>query len=124
MAMSRPDEESKALFVSLIPDQDPRVKVRPMFGNLAGFVNGNMFAGLYGQQIFVRLSEEERAQLLLEEGASEFSPMPGRPMKEYVALPEQWRAHPDKLRGWIDQSLAWVGTMPEKVPDKKSSKKK
>lgn len=68
---------------------DPHIHVRPMFGNLAGFINGNMFAGLFGQQIFIRLPEDERSRLIEQEEASLFSPMPDKPMKEYVILPEQ-----------------------------------
>lgn len=122
MSLSRPDQEDKEFFAEVIPG-DPRIQVRPMFGNLAGFINGNMFTGLFGRQIFVRLPEADRARLLAEEGASEFSPMPGRPMKEYVALPDKWRQEPEKISSWIGQSLAWVETMPEKVPAKKKSKK-
>ncbi|MDN3017313.1 hypothetical protein PH210_14025 [Paenibacillus sp. BSR1-1] len=50
--------------------------------------------------------------------------MPGRPMKEYVALPEKWREEPDKIKEWIQRSITWVETMPEKVPKKKKSKEK
>lgn len=122
MSFTRADEEYKEFFTSVLPD-DPRVTIRPMFGNLAGFINGNMFTGLYGQQVFVRLSDPEREQLLSEEGASVFSPMKGRPMKEYVAFPDQWIEEPDKMRHWIERSLNWVETMPEKVSKKKNGKK-
>jgi len=44
--------------------EDPRVQVRPMFGNLAGFSNGNMFIGLFGSAVFVRLGEDDRTELL------------------------------------------------------------
>jgi TfoX/Sxy family transcriptional regulator of competence genes len=121
MSMPRPNEESKALFAAVVPP-DPRIKIKPMFGSLAGFINGNMFTGLYGQDIFVRLPEAQRLQLL-QEGAIEFSPMPGRPMKEYVAIPEQWRQDPDKISDLIAQSLSWAETMPEKLPAKKQGKK-
>jgi TfoX/Sxy family transcriptional regulator of competence genes len=117
MPMTRPDDESKALFADVVP-ADPRINIKPMFGSLAGFINGNMFTGLFGQDIFVRLPEALRLQLL-EEGASEFSPMQGRPMKEYVAFPEEWRQDPDKIREWIAQSLSWAETLPEKLPAKK-----
>jgi TfoX/Sxy family transcriptional regulator of competence genes len=120
MSMPRPDDESKILFSDVVP-ADPRIKIKPMFGSLAGFINGNMFTGLFGQVIFVRLPEALRLQLL-EEGASEFSPMPGKPMKEYVAFPEQWRQEPDKIREWIVQSLTWAETLPEKSPKKKPPK--
>lgn len=124
MPMPRPDDEIKEFFASVMPE-DARIQLRPMFGNLAAFVNGNMFAGLYGQQIFVRLSEPQRAKLLEHEGTSEFSPMPGRPMKEYVAVPETWREEDQQLRDWIAESLKWVGEMPEKAKTggKKKSKK-
>ena len=81
MSMPRPDEASRAFFESIVPD-DPRVQVRPMFGNSAAFLNGNMFIGLFGSELFVRLSDEDRAELLQEEGASLLEPMKGRPMKE------------------------------------------
>ncbi|MCY9697411.1 hypothetical protein [Paenibacillus alginolyticus] len=52
--------------------------------------------------------------------------MPGKPMKEYVTIPEQWHEAPDTITAWIEKSLQWVAAMPEKVPAKKkpSTKKK
>ncbi len=87
MIIPRPDEESKEFFRSLLPDE-PRVTLRPMLGSISAFVNGNMFAGLFGNDLFVRLSEESREELLEKEGASVLEPMKGRPMKEYVVIPE------------------------------------
>ena len=113
MPFPRPDEISKAFFQSILPD-DPRILVRPMFGNFAGFVNGNMFLGLFGSDIFVRLSQADRAQLLEEEGASIPEPMPERRMKEYVTIPKAWRQEPDRASSWVIRSLQWVGAMPEK----------
>ena len=98
MPFPRPDEETKAYFESVLPD-DPRVQVKPMFGNVAGFLNGNMFMGLFGADLLVRLSEADRAEILQEDGTSIFEPMAGRPMKEYVAIPRSWRAEPDRVRG-------------------------
>ena len=69
LPMPRPDAETKAFFDSMLP-ADQRVTVRPMFGNVAGFVNGNMCMGLFGSDFFLRLSEEDRLSLLGEEGAS------------------------------------------------------
>ena len=53
MKMPRPSEEDKQFFRSLIPDT-PGIEVKPMFGNLGAFVNGNMFAGLLGPKVGVR----------------------------------------------------------------------
>jgi hypothetical protein len=63
----------------LVP-KDSAVKLKPMFGNLASFVNGNMFAGLFGEDLFVRLPDEERDQVK-QQGGHDFEPIPGRAMK-------------------------------------------
>ncbi len=64
----------------------PLVERRKMFGGLTLFVNGNMFAGVHGRKIVLRLSEAERANAQAEAGALPFEPMPGRVMKEYVVV--------------------------------------
>ena len=99
MNITRPDEDSKEFFRSILPD-NPRITIRPMFGNISAFVNGNMFAGLFGNDLFVRLSEESRKELLEKKGASLLEPMKGRPMKEYVVIPKAWRNQHETVRIW------------------------
>ena len=118
MSMPKPSPAARALFESLVPD-DPRVTVRPMFGNVAAFVNGNMFMGLFGDELFVRLSEAERSELLAIDGATGFEPMKGRPMKEYVALPASWCDDPTAAQSWVSRSLQWPSQIPEKKPKKR-----
>jgi TfoX/Sxy family transcriptional regulator of competence genes len=118
--MPRPDEATRAFFHSLLP-KDPRIAVRPMFGNLAGFVNGNMFTGIFGSSVFVRLSEQDRAELLAVPGAALFAPMEGRPMGEYVTLPGEWRDEPEQARAWLLCSLTWAADLPPKEAKKRRS---
>jgi TfoX/Sxy family transcriptional regulator of competence genes len=113
MSMPKPDEASKAYFKSLVPD-DPRVQSRPMFGNRAAFVNGNMFMALFGSQVAVRLSDQDRAELLEQAGTSAFEPMPGRAMKEYVVLPAGWRVKRKAAEAWVERSFAWASELPPK----------
>jgi TfoX/Sxy family transcriptional regulator of competence genes len=120
-AFPKPDQASESFFRSLVPD-DPRVEVRPMFGNLAAFVNKNMFLALFGSQIAVRLSEEDRPKLLAENDTSVFAPMAGREMKDYVTLPGSWRSDRGMAERWVERSLDWVGSMPPKKP--KTAKKR
>ena len=68
-AMPKPSEQAKAAFAKVVPDR-PTVTLRPMFGNLAAFVNGNMFAGLFGEDLFVRLPEDESANSRIDEDAT------------------------------------------------------
>jgi hypothetical protein len=113
MSFPKPDEESKAFFDSLVP-ADPRVQSRPMFGNRAAFVNENMFLALFGSKVAVRLSDEDRAELLKAAGTEIFEPMPGRPMKEYVVLPAAWRTKRGKAEEWSARSFEWASALPPK----------
>ena len=123
MPMPKADEAVRDQFRSLIPE-DSRVTVKPMFGHVAGFVNGNMFTGTFGDQLFVRLDESGRTELLGTPGAAPFEPMPGRPMGEYVVLPPQWREEPDLARHWMGRALEWTARMPAKVPKAAKPRKK
>jgi len=97
---------------------------RTMFGCPCGFLGGNMFMGLFGDQLFLRLAEAERARLLSEEGAEVFDPMGGRPMREYVVVPSTWlEGESDaELRAWVAKSACYAATLPPKAsraPNKK-----
>src|SRR5216683_1644437 len=97
--MPKPSSEAKEAFLSLLPP-DPQVATRPMFGNMAAFVNGNMFAGLFGEALFVRLPDAER-EAAIAQGGTDFEPMPGRAMKGYVTLSPKWRQDEAATRDWI-----------------------
>ncbi len=78
-----------------------------MFGNLSAFVNSNMFFGLFGNDLFVRLSPRDQQELLKVKGASLLEPMKGRPMKEYVVIPSTRKSQPATIKLWVSRSLEW-----------------
>ena len=88
---------------------------RKMFGYPAGFIGGNMTTGLHQESWIVRLPEEARRERA-EAGWSVFEPMPGRPMREYMALPDEVVANPDQARAWVERAAAYVRTLPPKPP--------
>jgi TfoX/Sxy family transcriptional regulator of competence genes len=112
MTMPKPSEQAKASFQKLVP-LDPAVSTRPMFGNLSAFVNGNMFCGLFGEDLFVRVSDEDQAKIR-KQGGKAFEPMPGRAMTGYVVLPGGWQKKPDAMRTWIVTALSWSRGLPPK----------
>jgi TfoX/Sxy family transcriptional regulator of competence genes len=120
MTMPKPSEQAKAAFQKLVPP-DPNVTTRPMFGNLAGFVNGNMFCGLFGEDLFVRVSSDDQARVR-KQGGRAFEPMPGRAMTGYVVVAAGWQKKPDATRAWIVTALSWSRALPAKAP--KTAKKK
>ncbi len=121
MQMPRPSEEAKAAFAKLVPD-GPVVTLKPMFGQLSAFVNGNMFCGLFGDELVVRLPEPEIARVK-RQGGRDFEPMAGHKMGGYVMLPGDWRAKPAMASALIKRALAVTGAMPAKAAKKTAAKK-
>jgi hypothetical protein len=112
MDFGKPKPEDVDAFHDALPD-DPRVKRVPMFGLPHGKVGEHMFAGRHGRGVTVRLAPEEQAPLIAE-GAAQFEPMPGRPMREWLILPAPMAARPDRLRAIIGRAFAYALTLPPK----------
>ena len=92
---------------------DQPVDYRPMFGCPAYFTGGNLFAGVWQETLMLRLSEDDRAEVTAA-GGGPFEPMPGRPMKEYVALPPSMVADPDATAAWVRKAAAYAASLPPK----------
>ena len=120
MEIPKPSEDDRQFFRSLLPD-DPEVEVKPMFGNLGAFVRGNMFAGLFGPAVGVRLAEPDAAELAAIEGSGAFGPAE-RPMGGYVSLPAAWRDDPAAAASWVEKARAHVGSLPPKIKKPKPPK--
>lgn len=121
-SMPKPSEKAKAAFSKLVTDE-PAVTLKPMFGNLSAFVNGNMFCGLFGEDLFVRLPEPEIAEVK-KHGGRDFEPMAGHVMRGYVFVPGTWLTKPDRAVVWIKRSLVVTGAMPAKAAKKEPRAKK
>ena len=90
------------------------VEVRKMFGYPAAFIGGNLTAGLHQENAMMRLPDAEREERIAD-GWSLFEPMPGRPMREYVAMPPEVAADVDAMRRWIERAAVHVRTLPPKA---------
>jgi TfoX/Sxy family transcriptional regulator of competence genes len=119
MEIPRPTPEARALFERLVPDDD-RVEVKPMFGNVGAFVNGNMFMGVFGADVGVKLSDADQ-EALRAAGGQAFGPAE-RPMGGYVSLPRS--SSTDAAQPWVKRSLDHVGSLPRKAPGKKGRTKR
>jgi TfoX/Sxy family transcriptional regulator of competence genes len=87
-----------------------------MFGNVGAFVNGNMFCGLFGAELGVRLTDPGDRTRLVEAGGGPFGPNE-RPMSGYLALPASWRDEPDQstAREWVARAFRQVRELVPKV---------
>ncbi len=112
MEMPRPTEADKERFRALVPE-GPGIEVKPMFGNLGAFVNGNMFAGLFGSSLGVKLAPADLADLAQVPGAGPYGPAE-RPMGGYLALPAT--ASDEDASGWVEKARDFASTLPPKAP--------
>ena len=122
MAWTKSPPSLIALFDDALP-ADPRVERRKMFGYPCAFVGGQMFSGLFQDEMMVRLSPDDRAEALALSDARVFEPMAGRPMREYVTLPADVLDDVDILRGWVGRGFAYAAGLPPKKPRVPTAKK-
>jgi TfoX/Sxy family transcriptional regulator of competence genes len=101
-------------FERAFPD-DPSAQRKQMFGFPAGFVNGNMFSGLFEQDLVLRLAEADRRAIVEQHGALPFEPM-GRPMTGYVRAPAAMLDQPAVLREWVRRAFDYAAALPPKQP--------
>lgn len=96
---------------------------RPMFGCPAYFINNNMFAGVHQDVIILRLSENDRREIAAaSDEIVNFEPMEGRPMREYMAVPEPFASDRREFAKWVDRAYEFARSLPPK--EKKGKKKK
>jgi TfoX/Sxy family transcriptional regulator of competence genes len=76
---------------------------KQMFGYPCAFENGQLFAGLFGDGLFVRVSETDRAKLLAI-GAEPFAPM-GRESKKSIVLPRAMLEDKEAVKAWLRRAL-------------------
>jgi TfoX/Sxy family transcriptional regulator of competence genes len=92
-----------------------KCEYRKMFGYPAYFINGNMFAGIHGETLFLRLSEADVKEIMkTNRGIAFFEPMPGRPMKGYVALTKSFYSNASLFGELLEKSVKYVSSMPPK----------
>ena len=119
MAWTKSPQSLVDLFDKSVP-AGANISGRKMFGYPAAF-NGNLFIGLHQDDFIIRLSEKDRARFTNEFGERIFEPMTGRPMREYVRLPEQLLADARRRAAWIKRSWQYAEAI---VPKAKSPKRK
>src|SRR6478735_2592227 len=126
MEMPKASDADKERFRAVVPEV-PEVVIKPMFGNLGAFVNGNMFAGLFGPTIGVKLSEADKTTLESTERTVPFGPAE-RPMGGYTGLPENWNGEGDadeaRARAWVEKAFEHVAALPPKAPKAPKAAKK
>ncbi len=90
----------------------PMAQQRKMFGFPAGFINGNMFAGLFNDKMILRLSSSDAAKL---PDTKQFEPMPGRAMTGWFVVPPRVVKSATKLSVWMETAFGYTRKLPAKA---------
>lgn len=109
--MPKHSDDAKAAFRELVQPA-PGVEVKPMFGSVGAFVNGNMFAGLFGDDVGVKLDDAGLEEARALPGSGPFGPAE-RPMGGWVSLPADLD---DAERvAWMERARDHIAALPPKV---------
>jgi len=89
---------------------------RPMFGCPAWFAGEQMFAGVFGQWINLRLPPGPQQDQIMAAfpGAQVFEPFPGRLMKQYISLPGRQVQAGQAWQDWLTRSYEYAASLPPK----------
>jgi hypothetical protein len=88
--MAQPTEAGRARFDAVVDELKNELDIvgASMFGMPSiKRRGGKAFAGLYGDDMVFKLDGDTHATALALEGAQQFEPMAGRPMKAWVQVP-------------------------------------
>lgn len=121
MPMQKPTPRALAAFDAGFPTDDERADRRKMFGMPAGFVNGNMFYGVFEGGVVLRLPPERLAALAEQDGIGPFEPM-GRRWKEYVHVDGVMWGDTAELKAWALEALDHTAAMPPKASKPRKNK--
>jgi TfoX/Sxy family transcriptional regulator of competence genes len=89
------------------------VSERKMFGGIAFMVSGNMACGILGEDLIVRLGDEEAEKALEEDGVRPFD-FTGRPMKTTVYVSAERTSDDAGLAEWVEAGAGFAASLPPK----------
>lgn len=86
---------------------------KKMFGGLCFLARGHMFVGIVGEALMARVGPAAYEKALRRPHARVMD-FTGKPMKGYVFVDPPGYEEDRDLKRWVEESLKFVGTLPEK----------
>jgi TfoX/Sxy family transcriptional regulator of competence genes len=90
------------------------VTEKKMFGGIAFMLGGNMAVGVRGDDLLVRLSEEDAQRALAEEGVRPFEMGGRRQPKGWVLVGGERISDDAGLREWVEAGADYAASLPAK----------
>src|SRR4051812_10963095 len=118
MAWKKSSEDAVKRFVEALPEPATKGR-RKMFGYEACFVAGNFWAGMYQDDVVIKLPDEVKASQPELARAARFDPMGGRPMKQWWVVPKKISANASALGKLLAATLPKLSNAKKKTRAKK-----
>ncbi len=106
------DEEFAARVREVVAEQDG-ITERKMFGGLAFMLSGNMFCGIIGNELMLRVGPA-RYQEALDTPHVRPMDFTGRPMTGMVYVEAEGCRTDQALEAWISRALGFARSLPPK----------
>ena len=91
----------------------PGIGEKKMFGGLCFLSRGYMFVGIVGEALMARVGPDAYGKALRRPHARPMD-FTGKPMKGYVFVDPPGYEEDRDLKRWVEESLKFVGTLPDK----------
>lgn len=91
----------------------PGIGEKKMFGGLCLLSRGHMFVGIVGEALMARVGPAAYEKALTRPHARPMD-FTGKPMRGYVFVDPPGFEEDRDLKRWVDESLKFVGTLPDK----------
>jgi TfoX/Sxy family transcriptional regulator of competence genes len=98
---------------SIISPRDALTE-RKMFGGIAWMIGGNLACGVIGDDLCVKLSEDDARNALEEPGTRPFQMGARPPAKAFVMVAGSWLAGDAELARWVDAGADHAASLPPK----------
>ena len=106
-------DEALAERIREILADEPGLSAKKMFGGYGFLLDGNMCAGVSGDNLIARVPAEDYTALLAEPNVIQF-PSPERPMRGWVAIEPDGIADDEDLARWVQSGIAIARSLPPK----------
>jgi TfoX/Sxy family transcriptional regulator of competence genes len=108
--MAYSEELARRVRVALKRRRD--IEEKKMFGGVCFLHKSKMFCGVLNDDLMVRLDPADAPELLKRPGVRPMD-FTGKPMRGYLFVGPKGHNN-DKLQEWLDRTLQFVATLPEK----------
>ena len=90
------------------------VSEKKMFGGIGFMVGGNLAVGIRGDELLVRLAQEDAERALSEEGVRRFEMGGRRQPKGWVLIGSERLSDDSGLAEWVDVGTDYAASLPPK----------